>query len=84
MRRGLTKWIVVPRFFASLSTRMGSATARKLMWLTRGFSPKTSSTSVCSMSGIGCIVLEPNTASLPANLFAQSWVPEPKERRMPS
>jgi len=36
------------------------------------------------MSGIGVIVAEPNTASAPTNLLAQSWVPEPKLRRIPS
>ena len=30
------------------------------------------------------IVLDPNTASLPANLFAQSWVPDENERRVPN
>ena len=51
---------------------------------TRGFSPNSSRWSVCAMSGTGCSVLVPNTASLPANLFEQSWVPEEKERRTPT
>ncbi len=50
----------------------------------RGFAPSTSRASVLAMSGIGWIVEDPNTASLPANLLAQSCVPDEKYRDMPS
>ena len=56
----------------------------KLPLETRGFAPSTSSASVLAMSGIGWIDDEPNTASLPANLLAQSCVPDEKSRVMPS
>ena len=54
------------------------------MWEIRGLAPKISRWSVCSMSGTGWIVLVPKTASEPANLFAQSCVPELKTLRVPS
>ena len=61
-----------------MSSRYTLGMLMKLPFDTRGFAPKTSSASVCAMSGIGWIVDEPNTASLPANLLAQSCVPEEK------
>jgi hypothetical protein len=54
------------------------------MWLTAGFSPSSKTISEFSMSGTGCSVRVPNTASLAANLFEQSWVPELKCLRAPS
>ena len=50
----------------------------KLPSETRGLAPRTGRASVLAMSGIGWIVDEPNTASLPANLLAQSCVPDEK------
>ncbi len=54
------------------------------MWLTAGFSPMMRMKSEWSMSGTGCRLRVPNTAWLPANLFAQSCVPEPKNFRTPA
>ena len=49
----------------------------------RGLAPMTRHRSVCSRSGMGCTVLEPNTASLATNLLAQSCVPDENVRRTP-
>ena len=71
-----------PLFEAARRLAIGSAIEMKLICETRGFAPKISRKSVLSMSGIGWMVLDPNTASEAANLLAQSWVPEEKFRRI--
>ena len=78
MRRGLTNQIVAPRADACMISRYMFEMLMKLPLDTRGFAPSTSRASVLAMSGIGWIVDEPNTASLPANLLAQSCVPDEK------
>ena len=74
----LAKADIASGLFHQVATRHMFEMLMKLPLETRGFAPSTSRASVLAMSGIGWIVDEPNTASLPANLFAQSCVPDEK------
>ena len=73
-----------PRPLAERSSPITLLIDQKLACDARGFSPMMMHRSVCSMSGIGCTVVVPNTACEATNLLAQSCVPELNVRRVPS